>query len=137
MGAAKKVLAVWDAKSDGVTAKVPPSVRLPEVVTVPVRVNPLTVPVPETEVTEPPPVPAPMAVRNVGASIVVIVLSALIWTNVIALGLVSVKKLPPTVVAPSDVRPVAATKSVAPPSHFNRSVYAVSHSVCFAVVGMA
>ena len=34
---------------------VPPSVKLPEVVTVPVRVNPLTVPVPLTEVTEPAP----------------------------------------------------------------------------------
>ena len=53
LGAAKKVLAVWDAKSDGVTANVPPSVKLPELVTVPVRVNPLTVPAPETEVTVP------------------------------------------------------------------------------------
>ena len=34
---------------------VPPSVRLPLVVTVPVRVRPLTVPVPLTEVTEPEP----------------------------------------------------------------------------------
>jgi len=36
---------------------VPPKVRLPEVVTLPVRVNPLTVPVPLTEVTEPDPLP--------------------------------------------------------------------------------
>lgn len=33
----------------------PPSVKLPEVVTVPVRVNPLTVPVPPTDVTVPVP----------------------------------------------------------------------------------
>ena len=32
---------------------VPPSVRLPELVTVPVKVIPLTVPVPDTEVTDP------------------------------------------------------------------------------------
>ena len=32
---------------------VPPKVRLPEVVTVPVNVKPLTVPVPPTEVTVP------------------------------------------------------------------------------------
>jgi len=37
-------------------ANVPPSVKLPDVVTVPVRVIPLTVPVPVTEVTEPVPV---------------------------------------------------------------------------------
>ena len=33
---------------DAVPLNVPPSVRLPDVVTVPVRVKPLTVPVPET-----------------------------------------------------------------------------------------
>ena len=33
--------------------KVPPNVRLPDVVTVPVKVKPLTVPVPPTEVTVP------------------------------------------------------------------------------------
>ena len=32
---------------------VPPSVKLPDEVTVPVKVNPLTVPVPATEVTVP------------------------------------------------------------------------------------
>ena len=53
LGAAKNVLALCDAKSDGVTASVPPRVRLPLVVTVPVRVNPLTVPVPPTLVTVP------------------------------------------------------------------------------------
>jgi hypothetical protein len=36
---------------------VPPNVKLPEVVTVPVSVNPLTVPVPLTEVTLPEPLP--------------------------------------------------------------------------------
>lgn len=92
--------------------------------------------VPLTDVTVPLPVPAPMAVRKVAASSVETVLSALIRTKVIALGLGSVKKLPPTVVAPSDVRPVAATRLVAPPSHCWRSAYAVSHCVCLAVVGM-
>ncbi len=36
-----------------VKLKVPPNVKLPDVVTVPVRVNPLTVPVPLTPVTVP------------------------------------------------------------------------------------
>ena len=52
-GAAKNVLAVFEAKFDGVTDKVPPSVKLPELVTVPVSVMPLTVPVPLTLVTVP------------------------------------------------------------------------------------
>jgi hypothetical protein len=52
-GAARKVLAVCEEKLDAVTAKVPPSVRDPNVVTVPVKVNPETVPVPDTEVTVP------------------------------------------------------------------------------------
>jgi hypothetical protein len=40
----------------------PPRVRLPEVVTVPLRVNPLTVPVPLTEVTVPDPPPVAVSV---------------------------------------------------------------------------
>jgi hypothetical protein len=52
-GAARTVLAVCDAKSDGVTARVPPSVSEPVDVTVPLRLRPLTVPVPETDVTVP------------------------------------------------------------------------------------
>ena len=36
-----------------VTLKVPPSVKLPDVLTVPVNVKPLTVPVPPTDVTVP------------------------------------------------------------------------------------
>ncbi len=44
-----------------VSVNVPPNVKLPEVVTVPVSVNPLTVPVPATEVTVPePPPPDPL-----------------------------------------------------------------------------
>ena len=54
-GAAKIVLAVWEAKLEGVTASVPPRVRLPVLVTVPERVIPLTVPVPLTDVTVPVP----------------------------------------------------------------------------------
>ena len=53
LGAARNVLAVCDEKLLGVTDNVPPKVRLPELVTVPVRVNPDTVPVPPTEVTVP------------------------------------------------------------------------------------
>jgi hypothetical protein len=46
--------AVVDPIAPGLTRlSVPPSVRLPDVVTVPVKVNPLTVPVPLTEVTVP------------------------------------------------------------------------------------
>ena len=70
-----------------------------------------------TEVTDPLPVPAPIAVRKAAALKALIVLSALNWGNVTALGLVSVNMLLPIVVAPKDVRPVAATKLVAPPSH--------------------
>jgi hypothetical protein len=52
-GAARTVLAVCDAKLEGRTASVPPSVSEPVVVTVPLRFSPLTVPVPETDVTVP------------------------------------------------------------------------------------
>lgn len=78
-----------------------------------------------TLVTEPDPVPAPMAVLNVAASNALTELSALMRGNVMADGLVSVKKFWPTVVPPRDVRPVDAVNPVAPPSHFRRSVYAV------------
>ena len=47
----------------------PPSVSEPEPVTEPVRVIPLTLPVPPTEVTVPLPVPAPRLVRAVAASV--------------------------------------------------------------------
>jgi hypothetical protein len=52
-GAARTVLAVCDAKLDGVTTSVPPSVSEPADVTVPLRLRPLTEPVPETDVTVP------------------------------------------------------------------------------------
>ena len=63
----------------GVTASVPPSVILPEVVTVPDSDKPDTVPVPDTLVTVPvvEDVPAPIAVRKVAASKAETVLSAL------------------------------------------------------------
>ena len=76
---------------------------------------PLTVPVPETEVTEPPPVPAPIAVLKVAASRADTVLSALILGKVIADGLVSVKKFEPTVLAPIPVRAVACVVPPVPP----------------------
>ena len=82
-----------------------------------------------TPVTDPLPVPAPIAVRNVAASKALTVLSALNRGNVMADGFVSVNMLPPTVVAPSEVRPVAATKLVDPPSHCRRCVYAESQLV--------
>jgi hypothetical protein len=53
LGADRNVLAVCDAKLEAVTASVPPSVSEPDVVTVPLRLSPLTVPVPPTEVTVP------------------------------------------------------------------------------------
>ena len=56
-GAARNVLAVWLAKLEGKTDNVPPSVKLPLVVTVPLRLKPLTVPVPLTLVTVPLPLP--------------------------------------------------------------------------------
>lgn len=71
--------------------------------------------VPVTDVTVPLPVPAPIAVLNVAASRVDTVLSALMRTKVIALGLVRVKKFDPTVVAPRFVRAVAAVVAPVPP----------------------
>ncbi len=93
----------------------PPSVMLPVDVTVPESVKPLADPVPATEVTEPPPVPAPMAVRKSDALKDETVLSALKRGNVTALGLLIVKRLPPSVVAPKLVRAVAAVVPPEPP----------------------
>ena len=92
---------------------VPPSVRLPDEVTVPERVRPLTVPVPETLVTVPVVelVPAPIAVLKSVALSADTVLSALKRGKVIALGFAKVNRLPPTVVAPSVVRAVPAASS--------------------------
>ena len=102
---------------EGVTDSVPPSVRLPVLVTVPERLKPLTVPVPPTLVTVPlvELVPAPIAVLNVAASKALTVLSALKRVKVIAEGLVSVNMLFPTVVAPKLVRAVAAVVAPVPP----------------------
>lgn len=118
LGAAKNVLAVCDAKLEGVTAKVPPRVIVPVVVIVPpVSVMPLTVPEVATDVTVPVvlDVPAPIAVRKVAASSALMVLSALNRGNVIADGLVSVNILPPTVVAPRFVLAPAAVVAPVPP----------------------
>jgi hypothetical protein len=68
-----------------------------------------------TDVTDPVPVPAPMAVLNVAASSVETELSALMRAKVMELGLGSVKKLDPTVVAPKLVRAVAAVIAPVPP----------------------
>ena len=117
LGAAKNVLAVWLAKFDGKTASVPPKVKFPLVVTVPLKLRPLTVPVPPTEVTVPVvlDVPAPMAVRKSAAFRDETVLSALKRGNVIALGFVIVNRFEPSVVAPSAVRAAAAVVEPVPP----------------------
>lgn len=78
--------------------------------------------VPVTEVTVPPPLPAPIAVLNAAASKVVTVLSALICMKVTALGLASVNRLPPTVVEPKDVRAAEADVAPVPPEVIGRAV---------------
>ena len=117
LGAARNVFAVWEAKLAGSTDRVPPSVRLPVVVTVPESVSPLIVPVPPTLVTVPVVelVPAPIAVLNDAAVNVDTVLSALICGKVIAVGFASVKKFAPTVVAPRPDLPPAAVEAPVPP----------------------
>jgi hypothetical protein len=70
-------------------------------------------------------VPPPMAVRKLAADNAVTELSTLNLGKVMAEGLVKVNIDCPTVVPPKLVLPVAATKPVLPPSHFNLSVYAV------------
>jgi hypothetical protein len=91
---------------------------VPEVVIgLPVTVSPVVLPEKATDVTVPVVelVPAPIAVRNVAASRVLTVLSAFTLRNVIAEGLVSVNRLPPTVVAPKFVRAPAASVAPVPP----------------------
>jgi hypothetical protein len=68
--------------------KVPASVIVPvEVIGPPVKLMPFTVPAVATEVTVPPPLPAPIAVLKSPAFNAETVLSAFILGNVIALGL--------------------------------------------------
>lgn len=78
--------------------------------------------VPVTDVTEPPPLPAPIAVLNAAASNVVTVLSALICINVTALGFANVNRLLPTVVEPKAVRAVEADVAPVPPEAIGRAV---------------
>lgn len=98
----------------------PPSVMLPEDVTVPESVRPLAEPVPATEVTEPPPEPAPMAARKSAAFREETVLSALNRGNVTALGLVMMNRFAPSVVAPKLVRAAAAVVAAEPPLAMGR-----------------
>jgi len=70
-------------------------------------------------------VPAPIAVRNVAASSALIVLSALNRGKVTALGLASVNRLLPTVVAPKLVLAFAAVDAPVPPSAIAKSVASV------------
>jgi len=108
------------------------------IVPVPVIVPPVIGEVVAIDVTVPvvEDVPAPIAVLKVAASKEETVLSALNLGNVIAEGLVRVNKLLPTVVAPNEVLPVAATRLVAPPSHCNLCVKALSQFVWLEVVGI-
>lgn len=96
---------------------VPLRVMLPLVVTVPDKLKPEAVPVPDTDVTVPVVelVPAPMAVRKDAASKDETVLFALNLGNVIAEGFVIVKRLEPRVVAPRFVLAVAAVVAPVPP----------------------
>jgi hypothetical protein len=96
---------------------VPLRVMLPLVVTVPDKLKPEAVPVPDTDVTVPVVelVPAPMAVRKDAASKDETVLFALNLGNVIAEGFVIVKRFPPSVVAPRFVLAAAAVVAPVPP----------------------
>jgi hypothetical protein len=73
-----------------------------------------------TEVTEPPPLPAPIAVRKEAASKDETVLSALKRGNVTALGLATVKRFAPSVVAPRLVRAADAVVAAVPPRAIGR-----------------
>jgi hypothetical protein len=75
----------------------------------------------ETEVTDPPPVPAPIAVRKLAASRAETVLSALTRRKLIAPGFVRVKRFEPTVVAPRLVRAPAAVVAPVPPEANGRA----------------
>ena len=90
-GAAKKVFAVSLEKLLAETDSVPPNVKLPVVVTMPVSVNPETLPVPLTLVTVPVvlEVPAPMAVLKAESVKALTVLSALTLRNLTAEGFVN------------------------------------------------
>lgn len=105
----------------------PPRVKLPEVVTEPVSVSPLTVPVPPTDVTVPVAldVPAPIAVRKAEASSEETVLSALKRGNVTELGLLIVNRFAPSVVAPKFVRAPDAVVEPEPPDATGRAVPSV------------
>jgi hypothetical protein len=96
---------------------VPLRVMLPLVVTVPDKLKPEAVPVPDTDVTVPVVelVPAPMAVRKDAASKEEMVLSALKRGKAIAATFASVKRFPPSVVAPRFVLAAAAVVAPVPP----------------------
>ncbi len=82
-----------------------------------------------TEVTVPPPEPAPIAVRKSAAFKADTVLSALNRGNVTALGFVIVKRLPPSVVAPRLVRAPDAEDAPVPPSVNAKSVPSVKEDM--------
>jgi hypothetical protein len=97
--------------------RVPPRVKFPELVTVPLRVIPFTEPVPPTLVTVPVVllVPAPMAVLKSLSDSADTVLSALTRRKRIADGLVSVNRFEPTVVAPKLVLAFVFVVAPVPP----------------------
>ena len=91
------------------------------IVPLPVIVPPVIGAVVAILVTEPPPVPAPIAVLKSDADNALTVLLAFILINLIALGFVSVNKLPPTVVAPKFVIAAAAVDAPVPPFATDKS----------------
>ena len=82
-----------------------------------------------TEVTEPVPEPAPIAVRKSAAFKADTVLSALNCGNVTALGFVMVKRFAPSVVAPRLVRAPEAEEDPVPPSVIAKSVPSVKEDM--------
>jgi hypothetical protein len=98
------------------TARVPAKVIVPDDVTGPPDVvKPVVPPDTSTLVTEPAPLPAPIAVRKLAASKAETVLSALNRGKVTAEGLVIVNTLEPRVVAPRLVRAAGAVVAFVPP----------------------
>jgi hypothetical protein len=98
------------------TARVPAKVIVPDDVTGPPDVvKPVVPPDTSTLVTEPAPLPAPIAVRKLAASKDETVLSALNRGKVTAEGLVIVNTLEPRVVAPKFVRASGAVVAFVPP----------------------
>ena len=101
---------------------VPPSVKLPDDVTVPVSVIPLTVPVPPTDVTVPLPVPAPRLARAVAASVAPVPPDATGNVPVVKADVLVAYTAPPDV---NDVNPVPPLVVATVPARVTAPVVAV------------